>query len=105
MADTKAAPNHRVSFPPHAAVAVETAGLSKRFGRLQEVQSVSFSVERGEVFALLGPNGAGDNYSPDALHTDPAGRSGPHPGYAALADRRYDGPIWDFRPSSRMSAA
>ena len=33
------------------------------------------------------------------------GGAGRHPGYAALPDRRYDGPIWDFRPSSRMSAA
>lgn len=33
--------------------------ISKRFGRVQAVQSVSFGLERGEVVGLLGPNGAG----------------------------------------------
>lgn len=34
-------------------------GLSKRFNDFTAVDSISFSVERGEVFGLLGPNGAG----------------------------------------------
>jgi ABC-2 type transport system ATP-binding protein len=38
---------------------IETVGLSKNFGKLQAVKSVSFSVEPGQVFGLLGPNGAG----------------------------------------------
>jgi lipooligosaccharide transport system ATP-binding protein len=33
--------------------------LSKRYGQLQAVQQVDFSVRRGETFGLLGPNGAG----------------------------------------------
>ncbi len=33
--------------------------LKKRYGDVQAVDGVSFSVERGEVFALLGPNGSG----------------------------------------------
>ena len=33
--------------------------LSKRFGAIQAVHEVSFSVERGEVLGFLGPNGAG----------------------------------------------
>jgi ABC-2 type transport system ATP-binding protein len=33
--------------------------LSKRFGSLTAVDSVSFRVQPGEVFGLLGPNGAG----------------------------------------------
>jgi len=33
--------------------------LSKRYGRLQAVDAVSFEVRRGETFGLLGPNGAG----------------------------------------------
>jgi len=40
-------------------VRVEAAGLSKRYGRLQALDAVSFSVARGEVFGYLGPNGAG----------------------------------------------
>ncbi len=38
---------------------IEVRDLSKRFGNLLAVDSISFCVERGEVFAFLGPNGAG----------------------------------------------
>ena len=34
-------------------------GLSKRFGGLQAVQQVGFSIARGEIYGLIGPNGAG----------------------------------------------
>jgi ABC-2 type transport system ATP-binding protein len=33
--------------------------LRKRYGTIDAVKGVSFSIERGEVFAFLGPNGAG----------------------------------------------
>lgn len=33
--------------------------LSKKFGELEAVKDVSFTVEKGEAFSLLGPNGAG----------------------------------------------
>jgi ABC-2 type transport system ATP-binding protein len=33
--------------------------LVKRYGQVEAVKSVSFSVATGEVFALIGPNGAG----------------------------------------------
>lgn len=38
---------------------IQVQGLSKRFGRIQAVDAVSFSVEPGQVLGFLGPNGAG----------------------------------------------
>lgn len=38
---------------------IDTHNLTKYFGTLGAVQSISFTVGRGEVFGLLGPNGAG----------------------------------------------
>jgi ABC-2 type transport system ATP-binding protein len=40
-------------------IAVEVNGLTKRFGDFVAVDSMSFTVKRGEVFGFLGPNGAG----------------------------------------------
>lgn len=41
------------------ALAIETSGLSKRFGRQTAVQELSLAVPRGSVFGFLGPNGSG----------------------------------------------
>jgi branched-chain amino acid transport system ATP-binding protein len=38
---------------------LELTNLTKRFGGLLAVDSVSLQIRRGEVFALIGPNGAG----------------------------------------------
>lgn len=38
---------------------IEVNQIAKRFGPLQAVEDVSFTVEPGEIFGLLGPNGAG----------------------------------------------
>ena len=38
---------------------VQTEHLGRRFGKLEAVRDVSFSVRRGEIFGILGPNGAG----------------------------------------------
>jgi ABC-2 type transport system ATP-binding protein len=42
-----------------AANAVEIQHVTKRFGDVQALDSVSLQVPRGEFFGLLGPNGAG----------------------------------------------
>jgi len=39
--------------------AIEVKGMSKSFNGIKAVDSVSFSVHRGEIFGVLGPNGAG----------------------------------------------
>ena len=39
--------------------AIETDGLTKRFGDVVAVDDVDLQVEEGEVFGFLGPNGAG----------------------------------------------
>ena len=38
---------------------LDASGLGKRFGGVQALRSVSFSIARGEIFGLIGPNGAG----------------------------------------------
>ena len=38
---------------------IEVKSVSKHFGSIQAVNSVSFTVNRGEVLGFLGPNGAG----------------------------------------------
>lgn len=39
--------------------AIEVDSLSKRYGKVQALRDVSFSVGRGEVFGIIGPDGAG----------------------------------------------
>jgi ABC-2 type transport system ATP-binding protein len=39
--------------------AIEVENLSRAFGRLRAVDSISFEVEAGEIFGFLGHNGAG----------------------------------------------
>ena len=38
---------------------VDVQGIRKKFGNLVAVDSVTFALEKGEIFGLLGPNGAG----------------------------------------------
>ncbi len=45
--------------PDLASAAVEVRALTKAYGDLIAVNSVSFEVAQGEIFAFLGPNGAG----------------------------------------------
>ncbi len=40
-------------------VAIEVAGVTKRYGNLTALDNVSFNVERGEMLGLIGPDGSG----------------------------------------------
>jgi ABC-2 type transport system ATP-binding protein len=47
--------------------AIDVNGLRKTYGSVKAVDDLSFTVERGEVFALLGPNGAGKTTTVEIL--------------------------------------
>ncbi len=53
------------SSPP----AIEVDDLTKRYGDVEAVRGVSFTVPRGEVFGFLGPNGAGKSTTINMLCT------------------------------------
>ena len=59
---------------------IEVEGLAKRFGSLEAVRDLSFTVGDGEIFGLLGPNGAGKTTSVRML----AGLVAPTAGRARL---------------------
>jgi ABC-2 type transport system ATP-binding protein len=46
---------------------LQVENLVKRYGDVEAVRGVSFSVEEGEVFGLLGPNGAGKTSTVEAM--------------------------------------
>jgi len=48
---------------------IEASNLVKRFGDLEAVKGVSFSVKEGEIFGFLGPNGAGKTTTINILCT------------------------------------
>ncbi|HZD65671.1 MAG TPA: ATP-binding cassette domain-containing protein [Acidimicrobiales bacterium] len=61
--------------------AIEVQGLVKRYGDLEAVQGVSFTVAPGETFGFLGPNGAGKSTTISMLCTLTA----PSDGWARVA--------------------
>lgn len=49
--------------------AIVVESLTKRYGDLLAVNNVSFTVNKGEVFAFLGPNGAGKTTTVEIIET------------------------------------
>jgi len=50
-------------------VTVEVNNLVKRYGEIEAVKGISFTVEKGEIFGLIGPNGAGKTTTLQVLST------------------------------------
>src|SRR3954452_15056258 len=65
---------------------VEVRDLSKRFGDVAAVNSLSFDIKAGRVTGFLGPNGAGKSTTLRAL----LGLVRPSSGSATFGGRRYD---------------
>src|SRR6202046_4261456 len=62
-------------------IAIQTEGLTKRFGDFVAVDSLDLRVDEGTVVALLGPNGAGKTTTVRMLGT----LSAPDGGHARVA--------------------
>ena len=71
-------------------LAIETRGLSKRFGDVTAVDALDLSIRRGELFALLGVNGAGKTTTIRMLTTlaRPKGGTARVCGYDLLTESR-----------------
>ena len=54
---------------PDGGPAVEVDGLTKRFGDVEAVRGIDFTVRPGEIFGFLGPNGAGKSTTINMLCT------------------------------------
>ncbi|MFM7646053.1 MAG: ABC transporter ATP-binding protein [Sphingomonadales bacterium] len=55
---------------------IQVDNLVKRYGELQAVSGISFTVKKGEIFGLLGPNGAGKSTTLEIIETLRAKTSG-----------------------------
>jgi len=59
MTEPETASNRPPTLQAEQALLLRVQNLSRRFGGLQAVKDVSFTVGEGEIVALIGPNGAG----------------------------------------------
>jgi ABC-2 type transport system ATP-binding protein len=54
---------------PGSMSAVEVKNLVKKYGSIDAVKGISFSINEGEIFGLIGPNGAGKTTTLRVLST------------------------------------
>jgi ABC-2 type transport system ATP-binding protein len=82
--------DHPTFGEPDLSSAVEVRGLTKSYGDLVAVNSVSFEVAQGEIFAFLGPNGAGKSTTIKMLCTlaRPTAGSARVAGFDVVADAK-----------------
>jgi branched-chain amino acid transport system ATP-binding protein len=74
---------------------LELRGVSRRFGGVQALQDVSFTMRAGTIKAVIGPNGAGKSTLFDCV----AGRTAPDAGTIALRGQPIQG-----RPAHQVAA-
>ena len=74
---------------PDGGPAVEVDGLTKRFGDVEAVRGIDFTVRPGEIFGFLGPNGAGKSTTINMLCTllRPSGGGARVAGYDVVRER------------------
>ncbi|MFC4053727.1 ATP-binding cassette domain-containing protein [Actinomadura syzygii] len=74
---------------PDGGPAVEVDGLIKRFGDVEAVRGIGFTVRPGEIFGFLGPNGAGKSTTINMLCTllKPSGGRALVGGYDVVSER------------------
>ncbi|MFG2089566.1 MULTISPECIES: ATP-binding cassette domain-containing protein [unclassified Spirillospora] len=74
---------------PDGDPAVEVDGLTRRFGDVEAVRGIEFTVRAGEIFGFLGPNGAGKSTTINMLCTllKPSGGRALVAGHDVLRER------------------
>ncbi len=56
------------------AAVLEVSGLTKRYGGIEAVSDVSFTLHQGHILGLVGPNGAGKTAIFDLISGFPVAR-------------------------------
>jgi ABC-2 type transport system ATP-binding protein len=72
---------------------IEVSGLSKRYGPVQAVDKLSFTVQPGSVTGFLGPNGSGKSTTMRMI----LGLDRPDAGRATISGRAYHNLAWPLR--------